>query len=61
MARLLERDDRRIPVLFMSGYTNDSLLRRGALPANASFLPKPFTQDALRAAVRSAMRPAIGD
>jgi len=60
LARLLERDDRRIPVLFMSGYTNDSLLRRGALPANASFLPKPFTQDALRAAVRSAIRSVSG-
>ncbi|MCC6930506.1 MAG: response regulator [Gemmatimonadaceae bacterium] len=60
LARLLERGDRRIPVLFMSGYTNDSLLRRGALPANASFVPKPFTQEVLRSAVRSAIRPSIG-
>ena len=55
LARLLVRDGQRIPVLFMSGYTNDSLLLRGALPENASFLAKPFTQDALRAAVQKAL------
>jgi two-component system cell cycle sensor histidine kinase/response regulator CckA len=55
LARSLERDDRRIPVLFMSGYTNDALLLRGALPLNASFLPKPFTLESLRLAVRRAI------
>jgi len=55
LARSLEHDDRRIPVLFMSGYTNDSLLLRGALPPNASFLAKPFTQEGLRTAVRKAL------
>ncbi len=55
IARSLERDDRRIPVLFMSGYTNDALLLRGAMPLNASFLAKPFTHELLRAAVRRAL------
>ena len=60
LARALERDDRRIPVLFMSGYTNDALLLRGALPLNASFLAKPFTHDSLRTAVRRAMNARDG-
>jgi CheY-like chemotaxis protein len=55
LAGFLERDARRIPILFMSGYTNDSLLLRGALPPNASFLAKPFTQETLRSAVRKAL------
>lgn len=55
LARLLEQDPRRIPVLFMSGYTNDSLLLRGALPPNASFLAKPFSHASLRAALRKAL------
>lgn len=55
VARLVEDDPRQIPVLFMSGYTNDSLLLRGALPPNASFLAKPFTQSSLRIALRKAL------
>jgi len=55
LAGFLEQDARGIPVLFMSGYTNDSLLLRGALPPNASFLAKPFMQETLRAAVRKAI------
>ncbi|MEP7384066.1 MAG: ATP-binding protein, partial [Gemmatimonadota bacterium] len=56
LARTLEHDPRRIPVLFMSGYTNDSLLLRGALPPNASFLAKPFTHASLRVALRKALQ-----
>ncbi len=55
LARMLEQDPRRIPVLFMSGYTNDSLLLRGALPPNASFLAKPFSHATLRVALRRAL------
>lgn len=55
LARLLESDPRGIPVLFMSGYTNDSLLLRGALPPHASFLAKPFTSSTLRTALRKAL------
>ncbi len=55
LARLLEHDPRSIPILFMSGYTNDSLLLRGALPPNASFLAKPFTHASLRVALRKAL------
>ena len=38
-------------VLYMSGYTDDEILRRG-LAGPAAFLEKPFTPEALPAAVR---------
>jgi PAS domain S-box-containing protein len=39
------------PVLFMTGYTDDELLRRGAIDADASVLRKPFHSAELIAAV----------
>jgi PAS domain S-box-containing protein len=41
-----------IPTLFISGYTDGEILRRGLLEPDAAFLPKPFTVDALVRAVR---------
>lgn len=40
------------PILFMSGYTDDEVLRRGLLAAGQPFIQKPFTPDALAAKVR---------
>jgi len=40
------------PVLFMSGYTDGEILRRGLLEPEAVLLPKPFAAAALVAAVR---------
>jgi PAS domain S-box-containing protein len=54
--RLAEQVQRMRPgirVLFMSGYTNDEVLRRGVLTAHMAFLQKPFTPQALAARVRS--------
>jgi CheY-like chemotaxis protein len=45
-AALVERlreDAERLPAIFMSGYTD----RPGALPADAAFVSKPFTRQAL--------------
>ena len=42
-------------VLYMSGYTNDDIVRRGLLDANAAFLQKPFTAADLARAVRSTL------
>jgi CheY-like chemotaxis protein len=42
-------------VLYMSGYTNDDMVRRGLLDADAAFLQKPFTAADLTLAVRSVL------
>lgn len=36
-----------VPVLFMSGYTNDEVVRRGLSDGRAAFLQKPFTLEQL--------------
>jgi two-component system, cell cycle sensor histidine kinase and response regulator CckA len=36
-----------LPILFMSGYTDDDIVRRGLLDPEQPFLQKPFTPDAL--------------
>jgi CheY-like chemotaxis protein len=41
-----------LPVLFTSGYTGDDVIQRGLLEAGAPFQQKPFTPEALAAAVR---------
>jgi CheY-like chemotaxis protein len=42
-------------VLFMSGYTNDAVLRRGVLASGIAFLQKPFSPDALATKVRGVL------
>ncbi|HEU4748993.1 MAG TPA: ATP-binding protein, partial [Gemmatimonadaceae bacterium] len=44
-----------MPVLFMSGYTDDDIIRRGALPAGSAFVQKPFTPEILARSVREAL------
>ena len=44
-----------IPVLFMSGYTEDSAIRRSALMQGCSFLQKPFSVADLANAVRGVL------
>ncbi|MEP7087557.1 MAG: ATP-binding protein [Gemmatimonadota bacterium] len=44
-----------LAVLFVSGYTDDVIVRRGLLDASASFLQKPFTAASLARAVRNAL------
>ncbi|MEO8563492.1 MAG: ATP-binding protein [bacterium] len=50
--RLLRPDLR---VLFVSGYTDDDIIRRGLKEPGSAFLQKPFTAHALAAAARAAM------
>ena len=40
-----------LPVLFMTGYSSDDVLRRGLVVAGASFIQKPFSPEALVEAV----------
>jgi len=42
-------------VLFMSGYSDDAMLRHGVQTAGAQFLQKPFAMDVLTARVREAL------
>ena len=42
----------RLPVLFMSGYTDDEMVRRGLIEPHHPFLSKPFTPEVLAAKVR---------
>jgi CheY-like chemotaxis protein len=44
-----------LAVLFMSGYTDETILRHGVLEANVPFLQKPFTPSKLRMKVREAL------
>jgi len=44
-----------LKVLFMSGYSDNELLRRGVRYAESRFLRKPFSPEELRAAVRAAL------
>jgi two-component system cell cycle sensor histidine kinase/response regulator CckA len=48
-----------VPVLFMSGYTEDEGIRRGVLEAGAPFLQKPFTLQQLRMGLAALVPPRV--
>ncbi|HEY0005583.1 MAG TPA: PAS domain S-box protein [Pyrinomonadaceae bacterium] len=60
LAERLEKIRPRIKVVYMSGYTADAVLRRGALEDEAKFIQKPFTPDALLHKVREALERHAG-
>ena len=45
-----------LPVLFMSGYTDEDVIRRGLLERGRRFIQKPFSPDALARQVHHALR-----
>jgi two-component system, cell cycle sensor histidine kinase and response regulator CckA len=48
-----------LPVLFISGYTDDEMVRRGLIEPSSPFLSKPFTPEVLGAKVRSLLDQAV--
>jgi two-component system, cell cycle sensor histidine kinase and response regulator CckA len=46
-----------LPVLFISGYTDDEIVRRGLLQEGQPFLQKPFTPEALAAKLTELLKP----
>ncbi len=48
-----------LPVLFMSGYTDDVVVRHGVATADIPFVTKPFTRETLLKAVGEAIRGGV--
>jgi two-component system cell cycle sensor histidine kinase/response regulator CckA len=42
-------------VLYMSGHTDDAIVRHGVFDAGIAFISKPFTPDALAAKIRAVL------
>jgi CheY-like chemotaxis protein len=55
VAEALQAMDPHLKVLFQSGYTDDTVVRRGILRAEVAFLKKPFSLDDLARKVREAL------
>ena len=52
LARELRASRPQLKVLYMSGYTDDAVLRQGMLEPGAEFLQKPFRPDDLARRIR---------
>jgi signal transduction histidine kinase len=55
MSRILLRKQPGMPVLYMSGYTDDAIVQHGMLEPGINFLQKPFTPGALALKVREVL------
>jgi PAS domain S-box-containing protein len=55
LARRLTALRPRLKVLFVSGYTDDAIIRHGVLGQHVSFLQKPFTTEGLLRSVREVL------
>ena len=55
LAERIARLSPKLPVVYMSGYTDDAIVRHGILEENIIFLQKPFTPESLIGKVREAL------
>ncbi len=60
LARELARDKMAGRTLYMSGYTDDAIIKHGVLEPGIAFLYKPFTIDGLMVKVRAVLDAAAG-
>jgi PAS domain S-box-containing protein len=59
VAEELQRRKPDLRVLYMSGYTDDTITRHGVLDRSLAFLEKPFTADGLLQKIRSTLGPSL--
>ncbi|HKG45360.1 MAG TPA: response regulator [Pyrinomonadaceae bacterium] len=55
MSRILLKKQPGMPVVYMSGYTDDAIVQHGVLEPGINFLQKPFTPGALALKVREVL------
>jgi two-component system cell cycle sensor histidine kinase/response regulator CckA len=55
LARRLQETRPELPVVFMSGYTDDVVIRRGLLDQGVPFLEKPLAPEALTRTMRKVL------
>ena len=55
LAEILLKSIPELKIIFVSGYTDDSIVRHGVLQANVAFLQKPFTPNSLACKVREVL------
>ncbi|HEY5061331.1 MAG TPA: response regulator, partial [Gemmatimonadaceae bacterium] len=60
LATVLEAEHPGLPVLIMSGYTEDAVARAGQLTPNTRFVEKPFTVHELSRALADALADSSG-
>ncbi|MGI9628430.1 MAG: hypothetical protein ACR2QM_16470, partial [Longimicrobiales bacterium] len=57
----MRESDPEVRVLYMSGFSEEFLVKRGKLESGSHFLEKPFTEEALASSVRASLDASLGE